>query len=556
MQKEYIFYDQNNLEFPLDESIEVVKSLEEIKSEYLVSNVQTKDTHIYAPEINYYIKNSQDAISQKIINVKKLYDIRGISCDFEQDSDFSQEVGSKIIVICEEDTSDLKESLEKMGFTVMVLNPSLIIDIKGHISSLNVNFLQDNEELEIITDQLIWFDIPETYTQKVGIYDPVVLGLEKVIKIVESNLGEYCYKSFIEYDSEICQYHERREEICTDCVKVCPSGAIVKNDNKKHLEFSNIDCISCGRCITVCPSGALDFVQMPREAVAKMSDFYKGSTALVLSKNTNFEKLGVELPSGVLPFIVEAQESLHEASLITLLQTSGNPVILYADFLSEASLDVIRIINEIFERKYKKKAIFACQNRDEIKEAFKLKENLNECQHGINQEGMNKRDIFSARLAHLVGDEDLGKVVSGSKVHYGNLIIDEEKCTLCFSCIGACNVKALTAHPKDNSLRLNPSICTTCGYCVVSCPEEGCITVVKDELSLNPSYFVQNIMAQDDLFECIECGKEFATVKSVEKIAAIMKPLFGNDAKKIAALYCCAECKPKVMFKDSAQKAF
>jgi len=169
--------------------------------------------------------------------------------------------------------------------------------------------------------------------------------------------------------------------------------------------------------------------------------------------------------------------------------------------------------------------------------------------YGINEDGLRKREIFSARLAHLVGDEDLGMVKTGEHVHYGNIVIDESKCTLCLSCVGACNVRALTAHPEDNSLRFNASICTNCTYCEVTCPEKECLTVVRDEISLKPSWFSQRIMAKDELFTCIECGTPFATVKAVEKIAAIMTPLFGNDAVKLRTLYCCAACKPKVMFK-------
>jgi transcription initiation factor IIE alpha subunit len=56
-------------------------------------------------------------------------------------------------------------------------------------------------------------------------------------------------------------------------------------------------------------------------------------------------------------------------------------------------------------------------------------------------------------------------------------------------------------------------------------------------------------MAKDELFTCLECGMPFATVKAVEKIAAVMTPLFGNDEVKLRTLYCCAACKPKVMFK-------
>jgi len=53
-------------------------------------------------------------------------------------------------------------------------------------------------------------------------------------------------------------------------------------------------------------------------------------------------------------------------------------------------------------------------------------------------------------------------------------------------------------------------------------------------------------MAKDELFKCVECGVEFATVKSIEKIASIMAPRFGDDQARIRALYCCADCKPKV----------
>ncbi|MEL1171891.1 hypothetical protein, partial [Campylobacter jejuni] len=36
---------------------------------------------------------------------------------------------------------------------------------------------------------------------------------------------------------------------------------------------------------------------------------------------------------------------------------------------------------------------------------------------------------------------------------------------------------------------------------------------------------------------------------AVEKIANLMKPKFGNDENKIKTLYCCADCKAKVMIK-------
>ena len=80
------------------------------------------------------------------------------------------------------------------------------------------------------------------------------------------------------------------------------------------------------------------------------------------------------------------------------------------------------------------------------------------------------------------------------------------------------------------------------------------MTLIRDEISLNPQYFKQTIKASDEIFECIECGVGFATAKSIKKIASIMKPLFSGDEVKIKTLYCCADCKPKVILKAQMEK--
>jgi len=279
----------------------------------------------------------------------------------------------------------------------------------------------------------------------------------------------------------------------------------------------------------------------------EVAEFYKDKTALIVPRKMNIENLDIEIPKGVLPLGTEGEKFLHEAHMISLIQTSGNPIIFYTDFISKGTGDAIHIINEAFERKYGKKAVFVCKDKEELENAFENTQSIPECKYGINEADLRKREIFSARLAHLVGEDDLGVVQTGEHIHYGNITINQDNCTLCLSCVGACNVRALTAHPEDNSLRFNPSICTNCTYCEVVCPEIDCLSVQRDEISLNPSYFKQNIMAKDELFACVECGKEFAPKKAVEKIAKIMEPMFKGDEIKIKTLYCCADCKPKVL---------
>ncbi|MDD3344011.1 MAG: 4Fe-4S binding protein [Sulfurospirillaceae bacterium] len=551
MKKDYAFYNQVGLDFPLRDDIDVLSSAQPSVGGYIIANSEAIGAEIYAPEINFYLKQSRDSIAAKISNVAKLYDIRSVGFDFAQDKDYEQVVGDKLLIVAEDETAEtLKTTLKEEGFTVLILASSMIEDVNGHIGALHVSLLKEGEIYDVETDQILWQNAPAFAMKQSGVYDSALLGIEGALKKVRDNKGTYHYKNFINYDPSICQYHERREEICGKCAEVCPTVAILKEDETKHLVFSHIDCHGCGGCISVCPSGALDYTQMPRVAFAHLSGYFKESIALIIPQKMNLDTLEIELKEGVLPLMIAGEKYLHEAHLMNLLQTSGNPIIFYTDFISKGTGDVIRIINEIFEKKYHKKAIYICEDSNALQQIFDTLQSIPECQYGINEADLRKREIFSARLAHLVGNEDLGIVKTGEHIHYGDIVINEDKCTLCLSCVGACNVRALTAHPEDNSLRFNPSICTNCGYCEVTCPEKDCLTVIKDEISLKPSWFTQKIMAKDDLFACTECGKEFATVKAVQKIAAVMTPLFGADDVKVKTLYCCADCKPKVMFKS------
>ncbi len=546
MQKEFLLYTKEPLAYPLDESIVVCSEIPE--DAFVISNIKYVNTQIFAPEVDFYRRNTQDTLSGQMRNIKTLYEIRSSTYDLAQDMDHGQAVGKKLLIVLREKNSELKEKLDNDGFTCLELSSEEIENVSGHIGALTVATTKRMRG-EIKVDQIIWTNAPDFAMKQSGVYDPVEIGWEKTIETLYENDGVFSYKNFVQYNPDICQYKGRLlEETCGKCEEVCPSVAIIKTDEDRQLHFSDVDCHGCGGCVSVCPSGALDFTQMPRDAFAEAATYFKGHTALLLPRQVEIDDL--PLPEGVLPFAMEGRKYLHEAHLLMLLQQSGNPVIFYTDFVSKGTGDAIRMINEIFERKYQKKAVYVCMNISELEAAFAAKESLEECRYEMDDTGLRKRESFTYRLAHLVGEEDLGVLETGEHIHYADMQINEAACTLCMSCVGVCNVAALTAHPEDNTLKFNPSLCTDCGYCEVACPEKDCLEMVHDTLSLAPEYFKKRTMAHDELFACVECGAEFATVKSVEKIATMMKPIFGDDEVKIRTLYCCADCKPKVMFRD------
>ncbi len=357
-------------------------------------------------------------------------------------------------------------------FDLFHITEDVILDVDGHIGNLAVTVKDGDNEVTLNVDQIIWFDEKELGMKQSGCFDPLKSSIDDVLATIRMNISNFQYKKFTTYDKTICQYHERREEICGKCAEVCPTVAIMKIDEEKHLEFSQIDCHGCGGCVSVCPSGAIEYAPSSRESISQMSKFYEGHIPLIIPHKMDIPSMNIELKQNVLPFKIEGEKFLHEASLLTILQESGSQVVFYTDFLSKGTKDCISILNQIYQAKYQKDAILLAMTEEELVKALEEVDFIENSKYKLNDMEMRKRELFAIRLSKIVGKEDLGVVTTGEHVHYAHVKVNEANCTLCLACVGACNVNALIADASDNTLRLNPSLCTACGYCEVSCPEK------------------------------------------------------------------------------------
>ena len=551
--QEFIYYNPKGLDFPVSDEIFVTTNIEDAKDKnFIISNTDEISSELTAKEIDFYIKNSQDNLSNKIKNVSKLYEIAVTKYDLAQDISYSQEISKELLLITntQEEYDSFISKVKADDFELFSINENIIKNISGHIGNLQVTVNDEDEDIVLNVSQIVWFNAKEEGLKQSGTFDPNKSSIDEIIETLKANINSYSYKKFTTYDKTICQYDGRREVICSKCEEVCPTVAITKDDKTKMLTFSQIDCHGCGGCISVCPSGALDYAPSNKEALFEMSKFYKNTHPLIIPSKMNMQDLEISLKENILPFAIDGEKFLDETAFLTLLQMSGSQVIFYSDFLSKGTNDAIRIVNDIYQKRYEKNAILVAMNKEELENAIKEVSFVENTYFNFNQETLKKREIFSHRLQKIVGNDNLGEVITGEHIHYGKVQVNQDTCTLCLVCVGACNVGALIADAKDNTLRLNPSICTSCGYCEISCPEKDCLTIKRDVIELEPNWFKENILAQDKLFACVECGKEFATVKSIEKIASIMAPIFSSDPVKERSLYCCADCKPKIMMQS------
>ena len=511
----------------------------------LISNEKSPNTQIYAPEINFYLKNSQDECLDKAKNTLLFYEVRASLYDLGLDLEYDKQVGANVIIASAQDKGALCKFLGQNGFKA--LQVSEVLGVYGAVGELGVITQEKGAELEIECDFFFYDEFKTSFDKQSGCYDLRKFSDERaLLEFLQVKSPIYRYKNYINYDSSICQYDKRREECCGKCAELCPSVAILKDDEKRQLVFSQVDCVGCGDCVSVCPSGSLEFTPLPSASFWALLDFYKGKKILLVDEKFSLENLEISLDKNVLPLVLNSTQ-LNETTLLALLQTSGANITLCATRLSKGNEDAIALLNAIFERKFNKKAILVAFDKENLEKALKECEFIDDLRFDLPQHPMLKREHFAKRLLHIVENDDLGVVESGEWLRYGQVRVNETNCTLCLACVGACNVGALVADSKDNSLKFNASLCTTCGYCVASCAEKDTIELERSGIELKASYFHFHTLAHDELFACMECGKEFATKKAVERVANLMKDKFAGNERKLKTLYCCAECKARLM---------
>ena len=511
----------------------------------LISNEKSPNTQIYAPEINFYLKNSQDECLDKAKNTLLFYEVRASLYDLGLDLEYDKQVGANVIIASAQDKGALCKFLGQNGFKA--LQVSEVLGVYGAVGELGVITQEKGAELEIECDFFFYDEFKTSFDKQSGCYDLRKFSDERaLLEFLQDKSPKYRYTNYINYDSSICQYDKRREECCGKCAELCPSVAILKDESKRELVFSQVDCVGCGDCVSVCPSGSLEFTPLPSASFWALLDFYKGKKILLVDEKFALESLEISLDKNVLPLVLNSAQ-LNETTLLALLQTSGANITLCATRLSKGNEDAIALLNAIFERKFNKKAILVAFDKENLEKALKECEFIDDLRFDLPQHPMLKREHFAKRLLHIVENDDLGVVESGEWLRYGQVRVNETNCTLCLACVGACNVGALVADSKDNSLKFNASLCTTCGYCVASCAEKDTIELERSGIELKASYFHFHTLAHDELFACMECGKEFATKKAVERVANLMKDKFAGNERKLKTLYCCAECKARLM---------
>lgn len=481
-----------------------------------------------------------------------LQEAQDIIDDFKLDENNTTQIDSKLALVYVQDTEgnipEIVQSFAELAqdfFEVSLLDFSLLTNFSGSFGNFRADFNNGNS---VEFAQAVMFAYEEDLLRFKGVYNVADFDTkEALLKTLQENLGVFSYKDIISYKEDSCQYHHRRQKHCAKCVDVCPTFGVLANDSIMELAFSQIDCIACGACIGVCPTNCLEYEELPKEGLGEIIELYK-EQQIFLCATQDYLDLSAKnliLPDGILPLVLPNLLMLNENDLLAMLQISGKALLIYTKELSSPML----FLNHITQAIYKRDSVIL------VDVDLKNLETLQPLEFPLYfyKDRYNKpyRESFAQRVQFMIKDSSFGlaKSVQTQKapVFYGDIAVDASKCTLCLSCVGACNVNAIFARSDDFSLRFNPSLCTTCGYCITSCPE-NVMVLSRDGMMLEEGYFKSKELAKDEAFLCVECGKAFSTKKSIDKVIAMLGATFSNDPKKLRAMQCCPDCKVRVMF--------
>ncbi len=368
------------------------------------------------------------------------------------------------------------------------------------------------------------------------------------------------------YDENKCAYCYGKQIGCTRCLTVCPNQAISIVNQKITVDFQVCD--ESGNCITACPTGALTntVFTLPQHIALlqqKLQSFYQqhGKHSVVLFHDIDLYQLINSLSDVIVSIEINQLNSFGIESWLTCLVNGARKVIFL--YQLEAPIEIVTTLDSQLQYArillhalgYDKTALqlIGYQEINYIK--TELTEHFSDETDKIqiiplnnNELLENKRDVLRIAMNHLYQNAP-HKPVSvdlPTDAPFGQVLLNNQACTLCFSCVTVCPTHAFSAGQQQPQLYFSEHLCIQCQLCVKACPE-NVLTLQPRFAFLAQLEQTTRLLHEELPFQCISCGKAFATQTMINSIMKKLQnhAMFQGEAAK--RLQMCETCRIKAI---------
>lgn len=387
------------------------------------------------------------------------------------------------------------------------------------------------------------------------------------VDAVAELVGEFDKPRYFQVNSDLCAHSSSGNTGCTRCLDVCPADAISSHQGRieSQIEIDPYLCQGVGSCTSACPTGAIEFrlpdTRRQQDTLSTWLAAYReaGGQAPVLRFITH-DSQDAEQAAGVTPAghvldipLEELGAAGHDQWLTALASGAAEVRIqehpemparlsaFLADQVSQAQTLLTALGHD--PARVQLLAVGDAQARD----ALPMLTPLTDQPLTLNEPNKRARlNIVLARLAEL-GAPSGQRHAMPQGAAYGSIQVDSDACTLCHACVSSCPTPALSSGGKVPSLNFREADCVQCGLCEQACPEDA-ITLMPGFLAAETRE-ARQVCHEEAPFECIGCGKPFATASTVANIKAKLAdhPYFAGDA--MLRLEMCEDCRVKDVWK-------
>lgn len=398
-------------------------------------------------------------------------------------------------------------------------------------------------------------------------------ALQQALDEIPGLVGEFEKPQYFHYNANICAHGRSGMTACTRCLDACPTDAITSLGDS--IEVNPGLCQGAGSCATACPTGAISY-SYPRlsDSLNRLRALLKGyrdngGTGAVLlfhdgeAGRDMVAALASGLPEHILPVEVEELGSAgmdtwlsalaYGASAVVLLGMPRSPQSVVAEV--HAQLETARAV--LAGMGYPPEVLLYTEQQasdliNTISDMAMLAATKPAGFAGLDE----KRTVIRLAVEHLfeVAPHSRPLVTLPAGAPFGEVLLDQARCTLCMACVSQCPAGALLAGDDMPRLDFIEANCVQCGLCCRTCPE--------DAIAITPRYLYdyrqrnsRRVLHEEAPFDCIRCGKPFATRSVIENISRKMQ---GHAMFKGAALErirMCEDCRVQDIYGDEASDA-